>query len=149
MVEASLPTVSAVLVTAAVDSINPCAIGVALLLVATMLKQGDRKKMLTVGTLYVAAVYLTYLVAGIGFLYFFVNIPVKIANFVTIFVALVVVVGGLFEVKDFFWYGKGSSLMIPEKYAKKISASMEDISVWGYSWRWSSYRAREGRILRF
>lgn len=130
MVEASLPTLSAVVVTAAVDSINPCAIGVALLLVATMLKQANRKRMLLVGTLYVLAVYMTYLIAGIGILYFFVNIPVKIANFVTVFVALIVVVGGLFEVKDFFWYGKGSSLMIPEKYAQKISARMEDISVW-------------------
>ncbi|MFB6295066.1 MAG: cytochrome c biogenesis CcdA family protein [Candidatus Nanohaloarchaea archaeon] len=128
MTAANLPTVSAVLVTAAVDAVNPCAIGVALLLVATMLKQGRRKQMLTVGALYVAAVYATYFFAGVGILLFFVNIPVKIANIVTVIVALLVISGGLLEVKDYFWYGKGTSLMIPEQYATKIAERMEDLS---------------------
>ncbi len=128
MTAANLPTVSAVIVTAAVDAINPCAIGVALLLVATMLKQGRRKQMLTVGALYVAAVYATYFFAGVGILLFFVNIPVKIANIVTVIVALLVVTGGLLEIKDYFWYGKGTSLMIPEQYATKIADRMEDLT---------------------
>lgn len=128
MTAANLPTISAVIATAAVDAINPCAIGVALLLVATMLKQGRRKQMLTVGALYVAAVYATYFLAGVGILLFFVNIPVKIANIVTVIVALLVVTGGLLEVKDYFWYGKGTSLMIPEQYATKIADRMEDLT---------------------
>jgi cytochrome c biogenesis protein CcdA len=128
MVEATLPTLGAVIVTAAVDAINPCAIGVALLLVATMIKQGRRHDMLKVGTLYVFAVFLTYVTFGILILFFFVNIPVRIANFVTVFVALLVVGGGVLEVKDFYWYGKGSSLMIPEKYATKIAEGMENLS---------------------
>lgn len=128
MVEATLPTLGAVIVTAAVDAINPCAIGVALLLVATMLKQGRREEMLKVGALYVFAVYMTYLIAGLGILYTFVSIPVKIATHVTVAVAALVAAGGLFEIKDFFWYGKGSSLMIPEKYAEKIAEGMEDLT---------------------
>ncbi len=130
MVEATLPTLGAVVVTAAVDAINPCAIGVALLLVATMIKQGRRDEMIWVGFMYVIAVYLTYLFAGLGVLYFFVNIPVKIASFVTVFVALVVIFGGLLEIKDFFWYGLGTSLMIPEQYAEKIASGMENLSTW-------------------
>lgn len=128
MVEATLPTLSAVVVTAAVDAINPCAIGVALLLVATMIKQGRKDDMIKIGALYVAAVYMTYFVAGLGVLYFFVNIPVKIANVVTLIVAALVVGGGVLEIKDFFWYGKGTSLMIPEKYAEKIAEGMEDLT---------------------
>jgi len=128
MVQATLPNLTAVLVTAAVDAVNPCAIGVALLLVATMIKQGRREEMLKVGALYVAAVYATYFIAGLGVLYFFVNIPVKIANIVTVIVSLVVIFGGVLELKDFYWYGKGSSLMIPEQYATKIAESMEDLS---------------------
>jgi cytochrome c biogenesis protein CcdA len=126
---ANLPTITAVIVTAAVDAINPCAIGVALLLVATMIKQGKRHKMLVVGLVYSLAVYATYFIAGIGILYFFVNIPVKIANIVTMLVAMLVVFGGILEIKDFFWYGKGTSLMIPEKYATKIAEGMENLSV--------------------
>lgn len=125
---ANLPTVTAVIVTAAVDAINPCAIGVALLLVATMIKQGRQEDMIRVGALYVAAVYMTYFLAGVSILYFFVNIPVKIANMVTMVVAVGVVLGGIIEIKDFFWYGKGTSLMIPEQYATKIAARMENMT---------------------
>lgn len=128
MVEATLPTLGAVLITAAVDAINPCAIGVAILLVATMIKQGRRDAMLKVGALYVTAIFLTYFVAGLGILHFFVSLPVKLANYVTVTVAMLVVIGGLIEVKDFYWYGKGASLMIPEEYAVKISEKMEDLT---------------------
>lgn len=128
MTVANLPTISAVIITAAVDAINPCAIGVALLLVATMIKQGKHDRMIYIGALYVLAVYLTYFVAGLGVLFFFVNIPVKIANYVTVGVAMFVVLGGILEIKDFFWYGKGSSLMIPEQYATKITEQMEDLT---------------------
>jgi cytochrome c biogenesis protein CcdA len=47
---------------------------------------------------------------------------------VTIVVALLVIVGGLLEIKDFFWYGKGESLMIPEEYAEKIADKMDNLS---------------------
>ncbi|MDY6770625.1 MAG: cytochrome c biogenesis protein CcdA [Candidatus Nanohaloarchaea archaeon] len=131
MVEATLPTVGAVLVTAAVDSVNPCAIGVALLLVATLIKQNRKSDILKVGLIYVTMVYITYFVAGLGILFLFINIPVKIANIVTVTVALIVVLGGILEIKEFFWYGKGTSLMIPEQYAQKISRDMEDLTVPG------------------
>lgn len=128
MVEATLPTLAAVLVTAAVDSINPCAIGVALLLVATLVKQDRRKDILKIGFIYISAVYITYFVAGLGIIHFLVGLPVQIANYVTVFVALLVIIGGLLEIKDFFWYGKGESLMIPEKYAEKIADKMDNLS---------------------
>ena len=128
MVEATLPTLTAVLITAAVDSINPCAIGVALLLVATLIKQDRRRDILKIGLIYITAVYVTYFVAGLGIIHFLVGLPVQIANYVTVFVALLVIIGGLLEIKDFFWYGKGSSLMIPEQYAEKIADKMDDLS---------------------
>lgn len=130
MVEATLPTLGAVLITAAVDSVNPCAIGVALLLVATLIKQDRRGEILKVGFVYVFMVYMTYFVLGLGILLAFSNlIGVATANLVTTVVALVVIGGGLLEVKDFFWYGKGTSLMIPEQYAEKIAENMEDLTV--------------------
>lgn len=129
MVEATLPTLGAVLVTAAVDSINPCAIGVILLLVATLIKQERKRDILKIGAVYITTVYITYFVAGIGILHFLVGLPVQIANYITALVALIVILGGLLEVKDFFWYGKGSSLMIPEKYAEKIAEKMDDLTL--------------------
>lgn len=128
-VEAALPTLGAVIVTAAVDSINPCAIGVILLLVATLIKQDRKRDILKIGMIYITAVYATYFLAGLGILYVLTEIPIQVANYVTTAVALIIISGGLLEVKDFFWYGKGSSLMIPEKYADKIAANMDDLSV--------------------
>lgn len=129
MVEATLPTLGAVLITAAVDSINPCAIGVILLLVATLIKQDRKRDILKVGIVYVTAVYFTYFIAGIGIIHFLVGLPVQIANYITAAVALLVITGGLLEVKDFFWYGKGQSLMIPEQYAEKIADKMDNLSI--------------------
>lgn len=119
----------AVLVTAAVDSINPCAIGVMLLLVATLIKQERKRDILKVGAIYITAVFATYFVAGIGILHFLVGLPVQIANYVTTAVALIVIAGGLIEVKDFYWYGQGTSLMIPEQYADKIAERMDNLTV--------------------
>lgn len=129
MVEATLPTLGAVLVTAAVDSINPCAIGVILLLVATLIKQDRKRDILKIGMVYVTAVYFTYFIAGLGIVHFLVGLPVQIANYITTIVALIVIAGGLIEIKDFFWYGKGSSLMIPEEYAEKIAGKMDSLSL--------------------
>lgn len=128
-VEAALPTLGAVIVTAAVDSINPCAIGVILLLVATLIKQDRKRDILKIGMIYISAVYATYFLAGLGILYVLTEIPIQVANYITTAVALIIISGGLLEVKDFFWYGKGSSLMIPEKYADKIANNMDDLSV--------------------
>ena len=67
----SLPALPVVLVTALVDSINPCAIGVLILLIGTLLALSrDKHKMLFIGIIYILTVYITYLLAGIGLLLF-------------------------------------------------------------------------------
>jgi cytochrome c biogenesis protein CcdA len=79
--------------------------------------------------IYITAVYVTYFVAGLGILYVLTEIPTQVANYITTAVALIVISGGVIEVKDFFWYGKGSSLMIPEQYAEKIADKMDNLTV--------------------
>ncbi len=118
---ASLPTFGIVTVSAAIDSINPCAIGVLILLISVLLAtRKSVKHMLFVGGLYIAAIYVSYLAAGLGLMYFLAQIPLWIAEYVSIAVGMVVVAGGLVEIKDFFWYGKGFSLVIPKKYVKLV-----------------------------
>ena len=39
------------------------------------------------------------------------------------------IAAGVFEIKDYFWYGEGFSLMIPSKYVKKIKHKMQNLSV--------------------
>ena len=66
VVETSLPTIGTVLITAAIDSINPCAIGVLILLISVMIALRSKVEMLKYGLIYIAAVYVTYLSAGLA-----------------------------------------------------------------------------------
>ncbi len=128
-----LPTLGLVIGSAAIDSINPCAIGVLILMVSVVLGQGGSPaRLLKVGSAYIFAIFATYLIAGLGLVYFFSAIPIVIAEYLSIAVGLLVIGAGILEIKDFFWYGKGFSLQIPTKYANKIHDwSTQQQSLWG------------------
>lgn len=131
-IEAGLPTLLTVLVTAAVDSINPCAIGVLILMMSVVLTSGGTiRRMLLLGIVYTAAVFAVYLLAGLGLVYFFARIPLVVTEYLSISVALFVVFAGILEIKDFFWYGRGWSLAIPASMAKKIHGFASRTTVWG------------------
>jgi cytochrome c biogenesis protein CcdA len=120
-VEATLPTTLAVITSAAIDSINPCAIGVLILMISIMLsRHRSLGRMLLIGGLYVFAVFLTYLIAGLGLLYFLSTIPLWLTEYLSISVGVLIVGAGLIEIKDFFWYGRWFSLTIPSAAAHKI-----------------------------
>lgn len=116
-----LPTLGLVVASAAIDSINPCAIGVLILMVSVVLGTGKSvKRLLLLGGAYILAIFVTYLVAGLGLIYFLSEIPILLAEYLSIAVGLLVILAGLLEIKDFFWYGKGFSLQIPHYFAMKI-----------------------------
>lgn len=116
-----LPTLGLVVGTAAIDSINPCAIGVLILMVSVILGSGKGTKRLVItGLAYIFAIFITYLLAGLGLVYFFTSIPIVIAEYISLAVGSLVVFGGILEIKDYFWYGKGLSLQIPTRFANKI-----------------------------
>ncbi len=117
----SLPTLMLVITSAAIDSINPCAIGVLILMVSVILGQGgSSRQLLKTGLAYIFAIYATYLVAGLGLVYFFTSIPIVIAEYLSVGVGILVILAGMLEIKDYFWYGKGFSLQIPKKFAMMI-----------------------------
>src|SRR3990167_1455811 len=129
-IDISLPTWPVVFATAAVDSINPCAIGVLILLIATLLSLShDRRKMISVGIIYISAVFITYLIAGFGLLFFIQRM--NIADELSWIVGGLVVFLGILEVKDFFWYGRGLTLRIPAKRLKQIKKYMRHVTIPG------------------
>ncbi len=131
-VEAILPTITTVVFTAAIDSINPCAIGVLILLISTVIATAQSKKrMLELGIAYIAAVGITYFIAGLGLIAFFTTIPHFIAEYISILVGAIIVFAGLVEFKDFFWYGQGFSLQIDPNMSKKIHEYSQNLSVPG------------------
>jgi len=108
-----------VVVTALVDSVNPCAIGVMLLLVTYLARlRSQKKRMILVGSIYIAAVYIAYFLIGIGLLMFLQKFG--LAEPVGIFVGILIIGAGILEIKDFFWYGQGFSLTIPARYVAPI-----------------------------
>lgn len=128
-----LPTIGLVLGSAAIDSINPCAIGVLILMVSVILGNGhSRKRLLLLGGAYILAIFTTYLLAGLGLMYFFTTIPIVIAEYISLAVGMLVIIGGILEIKDYFWYGKGPSLQIPKYFANKIHEySSSKTTIWG------------------
>jgi len=115
-----------VIVAALIDSINPCAFGVLLFLMAVLLSMGSAKRALRSGMIYTFVIFSVYLAAGFGIMKFAGDF-LALGN-VKIFVGVVILLGALIEFKDFFWGGKGFSLAIPkgakpwlERYARKGS----------------------------
>ena len=120
-VEAYLPTLGTVVVTAAIDSINPCAIGVLILMISVLMAgKQSTKRMLMLGSLYIFSVMTVYFVAGLGLIYFFAALPIIIAEYLSIIVGVLIIFAGLLEIKDYFWYGRWFSLTIPPVFAKKL-----------------------------
>lgn len=130
--ELHLPILGLVLGSAAIDSINPCAIGVLILMISVVLSsQKSVGKMLILGGFYIFAIFLTYLLAGLGLLYFLASVPLFVTEYLSIIVGSIIVLFGLLEIKDYFWYGRGFSLSIPVTLAKKIDKMAKNISIPG------------------
>lgn len=132
MNEFHLPTLGLVLGSAAIDSINPCAIGVLILMISMMLA-GKKSvgRVVLLGGMYILAIFITYLLAGLGILYFLASIPLLVTEYLSIIIGSLIVIFGLVEVKDFFWYGRGFSLGIPTAFIKKIHELSKNISIAG------------------
>jgi len=130
-IEAYLPTLGTVVATALVDAINPCAIGVLILLISIMIAFKSKKDMLFYGFLYIASVFVTYILAGFGILYFLSSVPLYISEYISIVVGALIIIAGLIEIKDFFWYGKGITLAIPPERAKQIHKMTKNITLPG------------------
>ena len=122
-------TLGIIIAAALADSINPCVFGVLIFLLAYMTAVFKNKiKMLIAGLIYITAVYITYFLIGIGI--FTLAYTAGLAKPFYWFAATVAIAAGLFEIKDYFWYGKGFSLQIIPGGAeriKKYSTAMKNM----------------------
>lgn len=108
-----------ILITAALlDSINPCVIGVLVFLLAFMLRFRKPGHMLAISAVYTGVVYVTYFLLGLGILRAVMWLEFSIVFY--LFAAMIAAIAGLLEIKDFFWYGKGFSLMVFPGAAERL-----------------------------
>ena len=131
-IEAQLPAILTVVATATIDSINPCAIGVLILMISVVLAAKQKtKRLVFLGSVYIGAVFFAYLAAGLGLVYFINAIPLVVAQYLSIGVATLLIVAGIIEIKDYFWYGRWFSLAIPPVLADKLHAYASRTTTWG------------------
>ena len=119
-------TLGAVIIAAVIDSINPCAFAVLIFLLLYLSTIGSKRRMLKIGITYIVTVFIVYFLSGLGL--FTVIQSIGATLIISRVAAFIAIFAGLINVKDFFWYGKGISLAIPEsrkgiieKYVQKAS----------------------------
>lgn len=113
-----------------VDGINPCAIGMMVMLLGYLLVFAKKpERVLKTGLLYVGTVFITYLVVGLG-LYSFVSQfdltgGAKLLNYV---LGCVLTLAGLIQFKDFLGIEVGPHLRIPTASKGRLQSLVEKVS---------------------
>jgi len=105
-------TLGTVTVAALIDSINPCAFSVLIFLLVYLLAIRAEKRLWKVGLVYIGTVFLVYFFSGLGL--FAIIQATNITRIIIKIAAVLAILAGLINVKDFFWPDKGFSLKIPE-----------------------------------
>ena len=106
----SLPAMTLVL--AGLDAFNPCAFFVLLFLLSMMSHQKSRARMLQIGGVFVlisGLMYFAFMAAWLNVFQIFGHLA-----WVTGAAGVLAVLIGAVNIKDFFWFGQGVSLSIPE-----------------------------------
>lgn len=114
----------AVLVAGLFDSLNPCAISIALLFIALMFTmQKSRSLILRIGFFYILSVYVTYFLIGIGILetyYRSINL-FNISRYIVKGSAILVIIFGILNLKEYFFPHLPFKLRMSVKVRHKIS----------------------------
>lgn len=107
------------------DGINPCAMWVLMFLLTLLVNTKSRKKLIMVGTVFVissAVVYFMFMTAWLNIFTF-----MGVSQYITIALGILALLMGLINIKEFFFFKKGISLMIPEKAKPKLFEKMRKI----------------------
>ena len=112
---------------ALIDSINPCVIGVLLLLITVLLKAKQKRAVLVNGGVYTIGVYVTYLIGGVTLLSVFnaVRDIQLISQLFYVVIGAFVLIAAFLEIKDYFWYGRWFSLAIPKRFVRHVESNVK------------------------
>jgi len=119
----SLPVFTVVL--AGLDSFNPCAFFVLLFLLSLLIHARSRKRMLLIGSIFVLFSGIIYFLFMAAWLNLFLVIGQLAA--ITTAGGFIAVLAGSINVKDFFLFKQGISLVIPESAKPKLFERMRGL----------------------
>ncbi|MEM4347548.1 MAG: glutaredoxin domain-containing protein [Candidatus Altiarchaeota archaeon] len=121
--EISLPVFTIII--ASLDSFNPCAFFVLFFLLSMLIHARSRARMLLIGGVFVffsGFMYFLFMAAWLNLFLFIGELPIitKIAGIIALIIALI-------NIKDFFFFEKGISLVIPESAKPKLFKKMRNL----------------------
>ncbi|HQA96275.1 MAG TPA: cytochrome c biogenesis protein CcdA [Candidatus Colwellbacteria bacterium] len=121
---------SIICLAAILDSMNPCAFSVLLLTMGFLfsLESVERKKIMRIGVIFIAAIFATYLLIGLGLLKAFQIFGVP--RFISRFGAVALIAFGLIEIIGEVFPSFPVKLKIPEKAKPAIAKLIEKGSEW-------------------
>ncbi|MBM3291311.1 hypothetical protein FJY84_01380 [Candidatus Bathyarchaeota archaeon] len=107
-------------VAAFMDAINPCALSILLVILSLLYHSPDKRFILKTGIAYSGAVFLTYLIMGLGFLHIFSNI--------TILKNLILIVPIFFGMLSIYGFFVGERKNVPESFSRIMNKYIEKVS---------------------
>jgi cytochrome c biogenesis protein CcdA len=119
-------TIPAVISAAIVDAINPCAFAVLIILLTTILANRNKKKAFLAGLAFSLSIFISYFLMGIG-LYTAINAS-GITHIFYLIVAILAIIIGLFNLKDYLWYGKWFVMEVPMSWRPKLKYLLEGVT---------------------
>jgi len=119
-------TIPAVISAAIVDAINPCAFAVLIILMSTVLASKDRKRSLLAGLAFSLSIFISYFLMGLG-LYSAIQ-AAGLSHTFYLVVAILAIVIGLFNLKDYLWYGKWFVMEVPRKWRPNMKSLISGIT---------------------
>lgn len=122
-------TLPLVITCALIDSVNPCAFAVLVFLLLSIITLESRRRVLAVGFAYIAAVFIFYLLSGIGLFSLVQQFGVSQILFRA--AALLAIVLGLVNVIDVIRKNEGFILAIPASKKEVIERYIRDASLPG------------------
>jgi cytochrome c biogenesis protein CcdA/glutaredoxin len=120
-------TLPLIISAAAVDAINPCAFAVLIILMTTILSSGQRKRALAAGICFATAIYISYLLMGLGI--YRALATAKFSDWFMKIVGALAILLGFLNIKDYFWYGGGGFVMeVPMSWRPKMKALIHSVT---------------------
>ena len=119
-------TFGAVVLAAAVDAVNPCAFAVLILLITAVLGAGNRRRVLYAGLAFSLAIFISYYLMGVG-LYSAVE-AAGATQALYVAVGFLAILIGLFNLKDYLWYGKWFVMEVPLAWRPTLKRLMQGVT---------------------
>jgi len=104
-------TLVSLVIAALIDSVNPCAFGVLIFLMLSLLKMGSAKRALRAGLLYTFVVFVVYFLAGFG-IFKMIQQFTSVTHYIYLGSGVLVLFLGLWQFKDVFLPKFGPTLQI-------------------------------------